>query len=75
MRLINKPKVNNKVEITLLQLYRLVKLKGEKVGVIELRKHALGYLKGVGGNVKALNQVETEPVMIKILEVFQTEQK
>ncbi|NJH98932.1 tRNA dihydrouridine synthase DusB, partial [Staphylococcus hyicus] len=51
--LIDEPEVDDKVEIALLHLRRLVDLKGEKVGVMEMRKHASWYLKGVRGNGKA----------------------
>ncbi|MEB7825544.1 tRNA dihydrouridine synthase DusB [Staphylococcus chromogenes] len=71
--LIDEPEVDDKVEIALLHLRRLVDLKGEKVGVMEMRKHASWYLKGVRGNGKArkaLNQAETEAEMIEILTQF-----
>ncbi|MCG3400554.1 tRNA dihydrouridine synthase DusB [Staphylococcus massiliensis] len=74
--LIDEPQVDEKVEIALLHLRRLVELKGEKVGVMEMRKHASWYLKGVRGNGKArkaLNQAETEQEMIDILQAFQKE--
>lgn len=74
--LIDEPEVDDKVEIALLHLRRLVDLKGEKVGVMEMRKHASWYLKGVRGNGKArkaLNQAETEAEMIEILTQFRDE--
>lgn len=74
--LIDEPEVDDKVEIALLHLRRLVDLKGEKVGVMEMRKHASWYLKGVRGNGKArkaLNQAETEAEMIEILMQFRDE--
>ncbi|MCO4329782.1 tRNA dihydrouridine synthase DusB [Staphylococcus hyicus] len=74
--LIDEPEVDDKVEIALLHLRRLVDLKGEKVGVMEMRKHASWYLKGVRGNGKArkaLNQAETEAEMIEILTDFRDE--
>ncbi|MDU0477519.1 tRNA dihydrouridine synthase DusB [Staphylococcus chromogenes] len=74
--LIDEPEVDDKVEIALLHLRRLVNLKGEKVGVMEMRKHASWYLKGVRGNGKArkaLNQAETEAEMIEILTQFRDE--
>lgn len=74
--LMDEPTVKEKVEIALLHLRRLVELKGEKVGVIEMRKHASWYLKGVKGNGKArkaLNQANTEQEMIDILQNFQKE--
>lgn len=74
--LMDGPTVKEKVEIALLHLRRLVELKGEKVGVMEMRKHASWYLKGVKGNGKArkaLNQANTEQEMIDILQNFQKE--
>ncbi|UXV42627.1 tRNA dihydrouridine synthase DusB [Staphylococcus simulans] len=74
--LMDEPTVKEKVEIALLHLRRLVELKGEKVGVMEMRKHASWYLKGVKGNGKArkaLNQANTEQEMIDILQNFQKE--
>ncbi|UXR49869.1 tRNA dihydrouridine synthase DusB [Staphylococcus simulans] len=74
--LMDEPTVKEKVEIALLHLRRLVELKGEKVGVMEMRKHASWYLKGVKGNGKArkaLNQANTEQEMIDILQNFEKE--
>lgn len=74
--LMGEPTVKEKVEIALLHLRRLVELKGEKIGVMEMRKHASWYLKGVKGNGKArkaLNQANTEQEMIDILQNFQAE--
>lgn len=75
--LIDEPQIDEKIEIALLHLNRLVDLKGEKVGVMEMRKHALWYLKGVRGNGKArkaLNQAETLAEMTEILTEFRDEQ-
>ncbi|EKS1823460.1 tRNA dihydrouridine synthase DusB [Staphylococcus delphini] len=75
--LIDEPQIDEKIEIALLHLNRLVDLKGEKVGVMEMRKHASWYLKGVRGNGKArkaLNQAETLTEMTEILTEFRDEQ-
>lgn len=74
--LIDEPTVEEKIDIALLHLRRLVELKGEKVGVMEMRKHASWYLKGIRGNGKArkaLNQAETEAEMTNILTEFRKE--
>ncbi|MCS4487270.1 tRNA dihydrouridine synthase DusB [Staphylococcus americanisciuri] len=74
--LIEEPQIDEKVDIALLHLRRLVELKGEKVGVMEMRKHASWYLKGVRGNGKARkasNQAETEAEMTEILTNFRDE--
>ncbi|EJD5653759.1 tRNA dihydrouridine synthase DusB [Staphylococcus pseudintermedius] len=75
--LIDEPQIDEKIEIALLHLNRLVDLKGEKVGVMEMRKHASWYLKGVRGNGKArkaLNLAETLAEMTEILTEFRDEQ-
>ncbi|HCS9121290.1 TPA: tRNA dihydrouridine synthase DusB [Staphylococcus pseudintermedius] len=75
--LIEEPQIDEKIEIALLHLNRLVDLKGEKVGVMEMRKHASWYLKGIRGNGKArkaLNQAETLAEMTEILTEFRDEQ-
>ena len=75
--LIDEPQIDEKIEIALLHLNRLVDLKGEKVGVMEMRKHASWYLKGVRGNGKArkaLNKAETLAEMTEILTEFRDEQ-
>ncbi|HBU9606062.1 TPA: tRNA dihydrouridine synthase DusB [Staphylococcus pseudintermedius] len=75
--LIDEPQIDEKIEIALLHLNRLVDLKGEKVGVMEMRKHASWYLKVVRGNGKArkaLNQAETLAEMTEILTEFRDEQ-
>ncbi|ARJ51059.1 tRNA dihydrouridine synthase DusB [Staphylococcus lutrae] len=74
--LIDELQIDEKIEIALLHLNRLVDLKGEKVGVMEMRKHASWYLKGVRGNGtarKALNQAETLAEMTEILTQFRDE--
>lgn len=76
--LIGEPTVGEKIEIALLHLRRLVELKGEKIGVMEMRKHASWYLKGIRGNGKArkaLNQADTEQEMIDILHQFEQDVK
>ncbi|EMZ7471455.1 tRNA dihydrouridine synthase DusB [Staphylococcus pseudintermedius] len=75
--LIDEPQIDEKIEIALLHLNRLIDLKGEKVGVMEMHKHASWYLKGVRGNGKArkaLNQAETLAEMTEILTEFRDEQ-
>ena len=58
-----EPSVQEKMDVCLLHFERLKALKGEKVAVREMRKHASWYLKGIRGNGKirnAINQAETE---------------
>jgi nifR3 family TIM-barrel protein len=57
-----QPSVAEKMDVCLLHFERLMQLKGEKVAVREMRKHASWYLKGIRGNGivrNAINQVET----------------
>ena len=61
--LMPEPSVQEKMDVCLLHFERLKALKGEKVAVREMRKHASWYLKGIRGNGKirnAINQAETE---------------
>lgn len=58
-----EPSVREKMDVCLLHFERLLNLKGEKVAVREMRKHASWYLKGIHGNGKirnAINQAETK---------------
>ena len=60
--LLPEPNVKEKMEICLLHYERLAALKGEKIAVREMRKHASWYLKGIRGNGKirtAINATET----------------
>lgn len=57
-----QPSVAEKMDVCLLHFERLMQLKGEKVAVREMRKHASWYLKGIRGNGKirnVINQIET----------------
>lgn len=61
--LMPEPSVREKMDVCLLHFERLKALKGEKVAVREMRKHASWYLKGIRGNGKirnAVNLAETE---------------
>ncbi|MFD1736930.1 tRNA dihydrouridine synthase DusB [Bacillus salitolerans] len=55
--LIDEPSVREKIDVCMLHLDRLIDLKGEKVAVREMRKHAAWYLKGIRGNAKVRNGV------------------
>lgn len=60
---ISEPSIREKMDVCLLHFERLKALKGEKVAVREMRKHASWYLKGIRGNGKirnAINLTETE---------------
>ncbi|WCN39799.1 tRNA dihydrouridine synthase DusB [Aneurinibacillus uraniidurans] len=64
------PTPREKVEIALLHLDRLIKVKGEKVAVLEMRKHAAWYLKGLPASAQIRDEVnvqETREGMAKLL--------
>ncbi|BAB03816.1 tRNA dihydrouridine synthase DusB [Halalkalibacterium halodurans] len=60
--LLPDPTPREKMDVCMIHLDRLIKLKGENVAVREMRKHAAWYLKGLRGNGKIrdqINQFET----------------
>jgi len=57
--LLGEPSVREKMDVCLLHLDRLIALKGEFVAVREMRKHAAWYLKGIKGNAKFRNGINT----------------
>ncbi|MBA4601274.1 tRNA dihydrouridine synthase DusB [Thermoactinomyces mirandus] len=71
-----EPDIREKMDIAILHMDRLMKLRGEKVAVREMRKHATWYLKGLPGasRIKNLvNQQETRDGMVHLLlEVAET---
>ncbi|WP_042147427.1 tRNA dihydrouridine synthase DusB [Paucisalibacillus sp. EB02] len=71
--LMDDPSPREKVDVCLLHMDRLIKLKGEKVAIMEMRKHAAWYLKGLNGNGKArklINSAETRDALVNILSEF-----
>ncbi len=73
--LMPEPHISEKMKVATLHLDRLIELKGEKVAVMEMRKHASWYLKGIRGNGKArklINQAETRDELVDILKSFET---
>lgn len=67
--LIPEPSVREKMDVCRLHFERLVALKGEKIAVLEMRKHAAWYLKGVRGNGRfrtLINSVETKDEFIRL---------
>ncbi|UTH11465.1 tRNA dihydrouridine synthase DusB [Macrococcoides canis] len=74
--LMPEPPISEKMDVAVLHLDRLINLKGEKVAVMEMRKHASWYLKGIRGNGKArklINQAETRDELVDILRAFEKE--
>lgn len=65
-----EPSPREKIDVCLLHLRRLMKIKPEKVAVHEMRKHATYYMKGIkgGSKVKAkLNELNTYTEMESLL--------
>lgn len=65
-----EPTAREKIDICLLHAKRLIDLKGPRVGVLEMRKHAAWYLKGLPGSTHTkniINTVETEDELRKAL--------
>lgn len=66
----DEPTPRQKIEICLLHAERLINLKGPRVGVLEMRKHAAWYLKGLKGSTPTknlINGVETEEELRRVL--------
>lgn len=71
-----EPSVREKIDVCLLHFDRLAQLKGEKVAVREMRKHASWYLKGIRGNGRArtvINQLDDATEMKAYLNAFAEE--
>ncbi|NYF26442.1 tRNA dihydrouridine synthase DusB [Sporosarcina sp. JAI121] len=57
--LMGEPTAREKIDVCLLHFQRLMALKGEHVAVREMRKHASWYMKGIRGNAKIRNLINT----------------
>ncbi|NSL52918.1 tRNA dihydrouridine synthase DusB [Calidifontibacillus erzurumensis] len=71
--LMDPPTPKEKIEVCLLHADRLIQLKGEKLAIMEMRKHAAWYLKGLRGNAKvrnALNECETREELESLLREY-----
>lgn len=55
----SEPNAREKIGVCLLHFGRLMALKGEYVAVREMRKHAAWYMKGIRGNAKVRNMINT----------------
>ena len=51
-----EPDVETKMEVMLDHAKRICELRGDKVGMLEIRKHALWYTKGLKGSAKLRNE-------------------
>lgn len=71
--LLPQPEPREKIEVCLLHLDRLIRLKGEDIAVKEMRKHAAWYLKGMygGGKVRGrIHECETRDELAEVLYDF-----
>ena len=72
-KLLPEPTPREKIEICFLHMDRLIALKGEKVAIQEMRKHAAWYLKGLRGAAKVrqqINHVETREDLVNLLTAY-----
>ena len=68
--LMEEPSVREKMDVCVLHMDRLISLKSEHLAVLEMRKHAAWYLKGIHGNAKArreINECNTREDIVKVL--------
>lgn len=56
-KLLSEPTYQEKIEMALLHLEMLIQLKGEDIGVKEMRKHIAWYLKGMPGSSNVKSEV------------------
>ncbi|PAF35138.1 tRNA dihydrouridine synthase DusB [Terribacillus saccharophilus] len=71
--ILDEPKPREKIDVCVLHMERLVRLKGERVAIMEMRKHAAWYLKGLDGTGKVrklINETTTKEDMADLLYDF-----
>ena len=71
--MLDEPKPREKIDVCVLHMERLVRLKGERVAIMEMRKHAAWYLKGLDGTGKVrklINEATTKEDMANLLYDF-----
>lgn len=74
--LIPDPTPKEKVDVCLLHADRLIKIKGERIAMMEMRKHAAWYLKGMPGNGRVrrkINEIDTKEALVDILYAYAEE--
>ncbi|UTR16682.1 tRNA dihydrouridine synthase DusB [Salipaludibacillus sp. LMS25] len=67
---IPEPTPQEKMDVCILHMDRLIKLKGEEVAVREMRKHVSWYIKGLRGAARIrdeINQLTTREAMAEVL--------
>ncbi|MBE3568587.1 MAG: tRNA dihydrouridine synthase DusB [Bacillales bacterium] len=57
--LIEEPTPREKIDVCILHMDRLIALKNEEIAVREMSKHASWYLKGIRGNAKVRNAINS----------------
>ncbi len=70
---IEKPSAKEKVEVALRHLELMIKYKGEHRGILEMRKHASWYIKGINGSARVkdqINRISEKNEIIQILNEF-----
>lgn len=71
--LLPEPNGREKIDVAIQHMERLIRLKGERTGVAEMRKHAAWYVKGLRGSAKVkelINKETTADGMSKVLYDF-----
>lgn len=74
--LIPDPTPSEKIDVCLQHADGLIKIKGEKVAMMEMRKHAAWYLKGMKGNGRVrckINEIEKREALAEILYTYAEE--
>ena len=68
--LLPEPPPREKIDVCILHMDRLIDLKNEHVAVMEMRKHAAWYLKGIKGNSvvrNKINEMNTRSELVELL--------
>jgi tRNA-dihydrouridine synthase len=68
--LLPEPSPREKIDVCILHMDRLIDLKNEHVAVMEMRKHAAWYLKGIKGNGvvrNKINEMNTRSELVELL--------
>ncbi len=71
--LLPEPTAREKIDVAIQHMERLIRLKGERTGVAEMRKHAAWYVKGLRGSAKVkefINKETTADGMSQVLYDF-----
>ncbi len=61
--MLQRPEIQERIEIALMHMHLLVKDKGEVIGVKEMRKHAAWYIKGLPGCTEMRDEINQQTTM------------